>query len=109
MTMTVLTLANLATYGRGNLNPCMTSVPVPPSCLATGATTTDTPWTFPTYTTNATQPTTLPLAPGTLSNCSTYTQYYAPLRNTSTVNSCYVVASMYDGQYHPIQVAQPPS
>mgnify|MGYP001658301818 CR=1 FL=1 len=57
----------------------------------------DTVWTFLTYTTDTTPPTALPLAPGTLRNCSTYTQYYAPLRNTSTVNTCYVVARLYDG------------
>jgi hypothetical protein len=66
--------------------------------MATGAVSTDTAWTFPTYTTTATQPTSLPLAPGTWSNCSMYTRYYTPLRNTSTVNTCYVGATIYDGK-----------
>jgi hypothetical protein len=66
--------------------------------MATGAVSTDTAWTFSTYTTTATQPTSLPLAPGTWSNCSTYTQYYTRLRNTSTVNMCYVVSTIYDGK-----------
>ncbi|KND88571.1 hypothetical protein TOPH_06752 [Tolypocladium ophioglossoides CBS 100239] len=68
---------------------------MPTSCLATGVPTTAPAWTFPSYTT-ATQPTTLPLAPGTLSNCSTYAEYVDPPRNTSTINTCYVVASFYD-------------
>lgn len=83
---------------RGYSNPCVTLVPLPSSCIATAVTTTDSGWTFPTYTTNTTQPTPLPLAAGTWSNCSTYTQYIAPVRNASTINSCYVVASMYDGE-----------
>ncbi|KAJ5745060.1 hypothetical protein N7520_010242 [Penicillium odoratum] len=94
----VQAVGDIATYlGYGGYsNPCITSVPLPSSCLATAVSTTDSDWTFPTYSTNATQPTPLPLAPGTWSNCSTYTQYISPMRNTSTINSCYVVASMYD-------------
>ncbi|KAB8229898.1 uncharacterized protein BDW43DRAFT_314545 [Aspergillus alliaceus] len=82
-------------YG-GYSNPCITSVPLPSGCIATAVTTTDSTWVFSTYTTNTTQPIRLPLAPGTWSNCSSYTQYIAPVRNTSTINSCYVVASIYE-------------
>ncbi|KAF7184584.1 hypothetical protein CNMCM7691_005768 [Aspergillus felis] len=66
-------------------------------CLATGPVTTDTSWAWPTYTTNITAvPTPLPLATGTLANCSAYTEYISPRRNTSTINTCYVVATFYD-------------
>ncbi|PLB53269.1 hypothetical protein P170DRAFT_404258 [Aspergillus steynii IBT 23096] len=94
----VQAVGDIATYSGygGYSNPCVTLVPLPSSCIATAVTTTDSGWTFPTYTTNTTQPTPLPLAAGTWSNCSTYTQYIAPVRNASTINSCYVVASMYD-------------
>ncbi|KAL2807585.1 hypothetical protein BJX63DRAFT_436907 [Aspergillus granulosus] len=94
----VQAVGDIATYSGygGYSNPCITSVPLPSSCIATTVTTTDSDWRFPTYTTNTTQPTSLPLAPGTWSNCSTYTYYIAPARNTSMVNACYVVASIYD-------------
>jgi hypothetical protein len=42
-------------------------------------------------------PTPLPLATGTLANCSAYAEYISPQRNTSTINTCYVVATFYDG------------
>ncbi|KAL4813071.1 hypothetical protein BDW67DRAFT_188067 [Aspergillus spinulosporus] len=87
--------ATYSGYG-GYSNPCIISVPLPSCCIAAAVSTTDSDWTFPTYTTNTTQPTSLPLAPGTWSTCSTYTQYFAPARNSSTINSCYVVATMYD-------------
>lgn len=89
--------ASLLTVDSGKTNPCIT-VPVPSTCIVTGAVSTDTAWTFPTFTTNTTQPTLLPLAPGTFSNCSTYAEYYTPFRNTSTVNTCYVVSGFYDGK-----------
>ncbi|KAL4739532.1 hypothetical protein BDV11DRAFT_169947 [Aspergillus similis] len=94
----VQAVGDIATYSGygGYSNPCITSVPLPSSCIASAVSTTDSDWTFSTYTTNTTQPTSLPLAPGTWSNCSTYTQYIAPARNSSTINSCYVVATMYD-------------
>ncbi|PTU19056.1 hypothetical protein P175DRAFT_0440688 [Aspergillus ochraceoroseus IBT 24754] len=71
-------------------------IPLLSSCIATAVTTTNSAWTFLTYTTNTRQPTPLPLAPRTWSNCSTYTEYIAPVRNTLIINSCYIVASIYD-------------
>ncbi|KAA8652732.1 uncharacterized protein ATNIH1004_001637 [Aspergillus tanneri] len=88
-------IATYTGYG-GKTDPCMT-IPIPISCLATGPVTTDTAWTFPTYTTTKTpQTTSLPLAPGTLTNCSAYAEYLTSPRNTTTINSCYVVASFFD-------------
>ncbi|PKX93947.1 uncharacterized protein P174DRAFT_430919 [Aspergillus novofumigatus IBT 16806] len=60
----------------------------------------------PMYTTNATSlPTSLLLALGTSINCSAYAEYIYPWRNTSTINTCYVVATFYDVHcyyYNPI-------
>ncbi|PHH89144.1 hypothetical protein CDD83_6595 [Cordyceps sp. RAO-2017] len=69
---------------------------VPPSCLATSVSTAS-DWTFPSFTTTkATKPTPLPLAPGTLSNCSEYAEYITARQKSSAINACNVVASFYD-------------
>jgi hypothetical protein len=88
--------ATTTTSFRGKINPCIT-VPVPLSCLATKVTTIDSDWTFPAYKAPTTQPTPLPLAPGTRDDCASYTEYLTPPRKTSTLNSCYVVATFFDG------------
>lgn len=93
-------------YG-GSRNPCFASTGVASSCIITSGIPTDTAWTFPTQattmTSNITQPTTLPVASGTLEDCVKYDQYYTPIRKVSSANTCDSVAWFYDSE-HPLMI-----
>lgn len=93
-------ISTYAGYGGGaGLPPCLTTGnTIDKSCLATTAVPTDTYWSFPapgsatatkTSSTSTSAPTVLPLASGTLDDCSSYDQYVAPQSNSSqNLNSC---------------------
>ncbi|KAL2854915.1 hypothetical protein BJY01DRAFT_257326 [Aspergillus pseudoustus] len=80
-------------------NPCFNH-PIPASCLATGPFTTAPYWEWPIYTTTRTQTTSLPLASGSLENCAAYAYHITSRRNSTSMNSCYVVANFYDQDVH---------
>lgn len=70
---------------------CLVDGSINSNCLATTPIETDTYWSFPAPTNvsivSYSTPTPLPLAPGTLQNCSTYKTYHAPTKKAD-INSC---------------------
>lgn len=72
------------------------AIPLPSSCIETGAVSTVPPWEFPTVAVNTTRRTSdLPLAPGTRAKCARYATFVPTRRQGSAANTCYVVSSFY--------------